>query len=210
MRSIEISEETFRRLRQVAKSDETSELVIRRLLDAEGSGSDLDGEFKEKERILAEWERRLTKWEKRLVSKGGDLAPPAENVQIRSFSIGRLPQSVTHTKIFKAVLDDRPVPKSALGWTPLICEILKIMHHKGNFSPHKHYPDINIAKGSRSDSGYSYVPEIDCSVQGVDANKALRCIAGFAQDNFISVDVTFGWRDKKGALHPGEYGRILD
>ena len=33
MRSIEISEETFRRLKNIADPHETSELVIRRLLD---------------------------------------------------------------------------------------------------------------------------------------------------------------------------------
>ena len=54
MRSIEISEETFRRLRQAAQSDETSELVIRRLLDAGISASELDGRLKEKEKTLAE------------------------------------------------------------------------------------------------------------------------------------------------------------
>jgi len=206
LRSIEISEETFRRLRQAAQSDETSELVIRRLLDAGISASELDGRLKEKEKTLAEWETQLSQREMRL---SGKLRTPSSDNDIRSYIADNPPHSVTHTKVFKATLDGRAVPHSALNWASLICEMLKIIYRRGQFLGSRGDYGINICDGKKQDKGFVFVPAINCSVQNVDANSALRCIAGLAQTNSISVDLTFGWRDKKGALHPGEYGRIL-
>ena len=101
------------------------------------------------------------------------------------------------------------MPHSALNWASLICEMLKIIYRRGQFLGSRGDYGINICDGKKQHKGFVFVPAINCSVQNVDANSALRCIAGLAQTNSISVDLTFGWRDKKGALHPGEYGRIL-
>ena len=83
------------------------------------------------------------------------------------------------------------------------------MHRNGQFSPADSYPDLAIDSGYRTDKGYKYIPEIDCSVQGVDANNALRCITRLARKYSISITILFGWRNKKNALYPGEFGRII-
>ena len=217
MRNIEISEDTFKRLRMAARPDETSELVIKRLLDqdrkrapvknilAGGKGqnaspSSSQSEFPDK---LKDYERQLSG------NISSSLSAPSEDDKIHSFQSGQIPHSVTHTKIFEATINNEPVSASALSWTPLICEILKEMHKNSRFSPADSYPDLAIYSGCKTDKGYKYIPEIECSVQGVDANIALRCITRLARKHSISVTILFGWRDKKGALHRGEFGHII-
>ena len=182
MRSIEISEETFKRLRQAAKSDETSELVIKRLLDEKYKN------------ILNQQPKVLT---------------PASEDSIEIFKIGYLPQSVTFTKIFKVAINGGSVSKKALNWNALICELIKTLEIKHSIFEPERYLDINIAHGERNEKGYRFVPELNCSVQGVDANKALRFIMGLAQKHAISIDLLFRWRNNKGALYPSKFGRVL-
>jgi hypothetical protein len=220
VRNIEISEDTFKRLRMAARPDETSELVIKRLLDQ----NEENGKRVPTKKMLAggkgqnappsssqsEFPDKLKNYEKQLSGNiFSSLSAPSEDDKIHLFQSGQIPHSVTHTKIFEATINNEPVSNSALSWTPLICEILKEMHKNGQFSPADSYPDLAIYSGCRTDKGYKYIPEIECSVQGVDANIALRCITGLARKYSISVTILFGWRDKKGALHRGEFGHII-
>lgn len=220
MRNIEISEDTFKRLRMAARPDETSELVIKRLLNQNetvgkqaptkkmstggqrqnASPSAGQSEFSDK---LKDYERQLSG------NTSSSLSAPSKDDKIHSFESGQIPHSVTHTKIFEATINNRSVQKSALFWNSLICEILKKMHENGQFTPTDSYPDLAIYSGIKTDNGYKYIREIDCSIQAVDANIALRCITRLARKHSISVTILFGWRDKKDALHPREFGRII-
>jgi hypothetical protein len=65
-----------------------------------------------------------------------------------------------------------------------------------------------MVKGRKDDEGYGYLPDIDVSVQGQDANAACRAIVVAAQGLGIGVDVGFMWRPKEGAAHPGERARL--
>ena len=220
MRNIEISEDTLKQLRMAARPDETSELVIKRLLDQHetdgkqastkkmstggqgqnASPSASQNEFPDK---LKDYERQLSG------NISSSLSAPSKDEKIHSFESGQIPHEVTHTKIFETIINNRSVQKSALFWNSLIYEILKEIDQKGQFSPTDSYPDLAIYSGIKTDNGYKYIREIDCSVQGVDANNALRCITRLARKYSISVTILFGWRDKKDALHPGEFGRII-
>ena len=217
MRNIEISEDTFKRLRMAARPDETSELVIKRLLDQDRKQAPIkkmptgrQGQNASPSASQSEFPDKLKDYERQLSGNTpSSLSAPSEDDKIHSFQSGQIPHSVTHTKIFEATINNEPVSASALSWTPLICEILKEMHKNGQFSPADSYPDLAIYSGCKTDKGYKYIPEIECSVQGVDANIALRCITGLARKHSISVTILFGWRDKKGALHRGEFGHII-
>ena len=217
MRSIEISEETFKRLRQAGKSDETSELVIKRLLDAEDKikGTSNDGEAlfntrseNSKKLVQKMPARSLSDYKNRLHQQPAVLTPTSED-RIEIFKIGYLPQSVTFTKIFEATINGGPVSKKALSWNLLICELIKTLEIKYSVFEPERYLDINIALGQRNEKGYKFVPELNCSVQGVDANTARRFITGLAQKHAISIDLLFGWRNKEGSLYPGKFGRVL-
>lgn len=61
-----------------------------------------------------------------------------------------------------------------------------------------------MVKGRKEDEGYGYLPEIDISVQGQDANAACRAIVMAAQGLGIGLDVGFMWRPKESAAYPGE------
>ena len=218
MRSIEISEETFKRLRQAAKSDETSELVIKRLLGevykTKGMSNDDDALLNthlENAKKLVQEEppaHSLIDYKNILNQQPKILTPTSED-SIEIFKIGYLPQSVAFTKILEAAINGEPVSKQALSWNALICELIKTLEIKHSIFEPERYLDINIAHGERNEKGYRFVPELNCSMQGVDANTALRFIMGLAQKHAISIDLLFGWRNKKGALYPSKFGRVL-
>jgi hypothetical protein len=67
---------------------------------------------------------------------------------------------------------------------------------------------VNMVKGRKVGEGFSYLPEIDISVQGQDAIGACRSLVTAAQALGIALDIGFMWRHKEGAAHPGEIARV--
>ena len=63
-------------------------------------------------------------------------------------------------------------------------------------------------QGRKEDEGYHYLPEVNFSVQGQDANAAWRGVAFIAQNLNVPVEVSFLWRNKDGAEHPGKPGTM--
>ena len=62
-----------------------------------------------------------------------------------------------------------------------------------------------IRKGDHSgDSGYHFVPEIDISIQGVDANHAWQYALSLAQYLKTPLRVSAEWRHNDKAAFPGE------
>lgn len=55
---------------------------------------------------------------------------------------------------------------------------------------------------------HGYLPEIDVSVQALDANAACRTVVTAAQVLGIALDIGFMWHPKKGVVHPGERARL--
>ena len=68
---------------------------------------------------------------------------------------------------------------------------------------------MNIVKGRKEDEGYGYLPDIDVSVQGQDANAACRTVIAAAQALGIPLEIGFMWRPKEGAAYPGERARLI-
>ena len=67
---------------------------------------------------------------------------------------------------------------------------------------------VNIVQGNKTDEGYQPLPEAGISVQGQDANAAWRGVMFIAQSLRCSVEVSFIWRNKEGAEHPGKTGTM--
>ncbi|MGE0713854.1 MAG: hypothetical protein AB7P02_00295 [Alphaproteobacteria bacterium] len=119
----------------------------------------------------------------------------------------RLLPSLTHAKVLDASIDGAPIPKA--NWNLLLDEALRrAMRHFGSFEDLRKLCPVNMVKGRKEDEGYSYLPDIDVSVQGQDANAACRTVVTAAQGLGIALDIGFMWRPKEGAAHPGERARI--
>ena len=66
-----------------------------------------------------------------------------------------------------------------------------------------------IRKGSYSDEGYRFVPEIGVSIQGVDAGHAWEYALRLAIHLKIPVKAEIEWRHNEKAAHPGERGLMF-
>lgn len=65
-----------------------------------------------------------------------------------------------------------------------------------------------IRKGNYSESGYRYLPEIDVSLQGVDANHAWLYALRLAQYLQVPVWAAIDWRNNEKAAYPGKTGAL--
>ena len=131
---------------------------------------------------------------------GGD--PPERRVDPRN-----LPD-LTHTKILVATLKgDRSAKRS---WKDLLGRILiRAMKQCGTFDELRQLcPDVNMVQGRKEDEGYSYLDEVDFSIQGLPTNNACRALVGVAERLGIELEITFQWRSKEGAAYPGEMARL--
>jgi hypothetical protein len=50
---------------------------------------------------------------------------------------------------------------------------------------------------------------MNISIQNVDANLAWRNALNLARRLSVSISVTFEWRHKSGAAHPGKQGSLV-
>ncbi len=79
----------------------------------------------------------------------------------------------------------------------------------GSFDALLNLTHAQIRKGDHSgDSGYHYVPEIDISIQGVDANHAWSYSLRLAQYLKRPLKAQIEWRNNDKAAHPGETGSM--
>ena len=114
---------------------------------------------------------------------------------------------LTHTKLLEASIDGERLARP--NWNSLLDEMLRrAMQRVGSFEKLHGICPVNMVKGRKEDEGYGYLPEIDVSVQGQDANGACRAVVTAAQALGMSLDIGFMWRLKESAAHPGERGRI--
>ncbi|WP_375567600.1 T4SS efffector SepA family protein [Oceaniradius stylonematis] len=130
-------------------------------------------------------------------------ADGSSELQVDARALPRL----THTKVLDAAIDGEPLAKP--NWNSLLDEMLRrAMKRVGSFEELHRTCPVNMVKGRKEDEGYGYLPEIDISVQGQDANGACRAVVTAAQALGMSLDLGFMWRLKETAAHPGERGRI--
>lgn len=184
MPSISVGQSTFERLQRHAKPFiDTPESVILRALDA----------LEQDEGKAAGLRTRVAGEEPGCSSE-------------RLIDVRTLP-SLTHTKLLEAVLDGDRLAKP--NWNALLDEMLRrAMKRVGSFEKLHRVCPVNMVEGRKEDEGYGYLPEINVSVQGQDANGACRAVVTAAQALGMSIDIGFMWRHKETAAYPGERGRI--
>lgn len=114
---------------------------------------------------------------------------------------------LTHTKLLEAAIDGERLTRP--NWNSLLDEMLRrAVQRVGSFDELQRICPVNMIKGRKEDEGYGYLPEIDISVQGQDSNGACRAVVTAAQVLGMSLEISFMWRLKESAAHPGERGRL--
>ena len=114
---------------------------------------------------------------------------------------------LTHTKVRSARIGSDLIHKP--NWNLLLDRtVLAAMRDAGGFEELERVCPANLFNGRKIDDGYHHLHEIDVSVQGRSANEAGRTLIETAERIGLAVDITFAWRQKDEAAHPGEVGRI--
>ena len=135
-------------------------------------------------------------------SPKSDLKPvhtPLSSIEIDP----REPPDLAHTRVLTAEFDGR----SADGWNNLVrIAHVRAMEHFGSFESLRSATTSHIVKGKRDTDGFHYIPEIDGSIQNVDANVAWRNTLGLARKLGCPLQVKFEWRNKEEASFPGQQG----
>ena len=118
----------------------------------------------------------------------------------------RLPD-VTHTKVLAARLAAADVERP--NWNRLLHRVVVLsMGQVADLNGLRRLCPANMVCGRKTDEGYTHLPEIDVSVQGLSANEACAALTATARALGIGLEVAFMWRAKDGAAHPGERGRL--
>lgn len=118
---------------------------------------------------------------------------------------GTTPPDLTHTKVLSVRLAGQPIKKN--NWNGALFETIGLLKDRINSSDEaRRFIIVNFVKGKKEDEGYKFLPELDISVQGQDANAAWKGASHIARQLGISLDVEFLWRNKEQAAFPGETG----
>ncbi|RLE48733.1 MAG: hypothetical protein DRJ18_01335 [Candidatus Methanomethylicota archaeon] len=113
------------------------------------------------------------------------------------------PIDLHHTRVIEARFGDTAVS----NWNKLVYVAHRFAGAKtGSVEELCGVSISNIARGRRTDSGFHYFPDIDISIQNVDANAAWRNTLHLARKLDIPVRVVFEWRNKDRAANPGKKG----
>lgn len=117
------------------------------------------------------------------------------------------PPSLTFTKVVSASFGGKPIKPA--NWNRLLQTALIEAHKKmGDFDKVRKVAAVNMVNGVKDNEGYQHIPEVGFSVQGTDANTAWRGVTFIAQNLKCDVEVSFLWRNKQGAEHPGRPGTM--
>jgi hypothetical protein len=150
-------------------------------------------------------DRLLDFYEKHHISSDHSPKPFTQKVSTK-FTIPEEPD-LTHTK----VLEGRFGNEKVKNWMDLVYAAHKYaLKHFGNIEALQQATLSNIVKGSLNRRGYHEYPDIGISIQGEDANDSWHNALHLAREISVSgIEVLFRWRNKKGAAHPGQKGRLF-
>jgi hypothetical protein len=143
-------------------------------------------------------------------SKGRGLRNNAPNGRggshIQQFDPTR-PPDLTFAKLVAATFNGESIKPA--NWKRLLeTAIIYAGNQITEFGKLQRIAAVNIVKGKKEDEGYHYLPRLDISVQGQDANAAFRGAMLLAQNLQCPFEVSFIWRNKEGAKHPGQAGAM--
>lgn len=116
------------------------------------------------------------------------------------------PGELRHTRVLVASF----AGQKAAGWNELVhVAHMQAISRLGSFEALRTATKSNIALGRQNGRGFRHVPEIDISIQNVDAEHAWANTLRLARQLNLEVQVDFEWLDKKEAHYPGARGHLV-
>lgn len=124
------------------------------------------------------------------------------------FDPDQLPD-LRHTRVLLARFCKEP----ASGWNKLVhAAHLEALSRMKSFDALRDATSSNLVKGRASSEetkkGYRYVPQIDVSIQNVDASHAWSNALRLARHLQVEITVDFEWMNKAESSYPGMKGRL--
>ena len=103
---------------------------------------------------------------------------------------------LNYTKVLDASIGGDQIAKP--NWNLLLREILTLAMTKlKDLEQVRKICSVNMAQGRKEDAGHKYIPAIDISVQGRDANSACRAVVKVVKGLDVALEI--GWKRKDGA-----------
>jgi hypothetical protein len=116
------------------------------------------------------------------------------------------PPDLRHTRVINAQF----ATYSAKKWNELVYVAHKAAYdYSGSIDKIKKISQSNIFTGKCTDKGFQYFPDLNISIQRVEANIAWRNVLHIAMQINTGVSVVMEWLDKEGATYPGERGQMI-
>ncbi|MBX3359302.1 MAG: hypothetical protein KF745_12850 [Phycisphaeraceae bacterium] len=116
-------------------------------------------------------------------------------------------RDLTHTRLLSATVGGTEFHRP--DWNSLLRD-MHIMARKqlGSFEAVRKSSGANLKQGRFESDGYRYLPEADLSIQGCDSNHSCERAFNLAKAMNLPLSVSFEWRNKDEASHPGQSGLI--
>jgi hypothetical protein len=150
---------------------------------------------------LADFYERSDSARRGVVPNAKPIAPAPR--QFNAYS----PPDLTYTKVLSVKFDGASLGKAS--WNGLLFKAIRgTKSHLKTIDDARRLIIVNFIRGRKDDEGYHFLPEVDLSVQGQDANSAWRGTSHIAVQLGIPLEVEFLWRSKKRAAYPGVTGRL--
>lgn len=143
-----------------------------------------------------------------VVRRGGS---PSENAPSPSADGGFLQlnpdrhESLAFTRVLSATVDSREIHRPK--WNSVMNHVHVLgLRRLGSFDALRHATHAQLRRGCYEEEGYKCLHEVDISIQGVDSNGAWDHSLAVARAARIPIRITFEWRDRDDAAHPGRRG----
>lgn len=113
--------------------------------------------------------------------------------------------SLTHARLLSATVGGKELHRPK--WNSLLDHLHVLGRQRlGSFDGLRKISGAHLKDGRYEESGFHYLPEANISIQGVDANLAWDHSLGIARHLQVAIEAKFEWRNKEGAVRPGQVG----
>ncbi|MEH1841828.1 MAG: hypothetical protein V7L20_24545 [Nostoc sp.] len=118
------------------------------------------------------------------------------------------PSNLRHTKVLRALINDQKIDKP--NWNGIVDKAHEIAIQQGmSIEDLIQLTRFHVVQDEKNEDGFHYLPKANISVQGVDANLAWRNTLHLMKNLKLPIEIYFEWRNKEGAAHPGEKGKLF-
>ncbi|MBG1259328.1 T4SS efffector SepA family protein [Nostoc commune] len=116
--------------------------------------------------------------------------------------------NLQHTRVLRTIMGDEEIHQP--NWNKIVDAAHEIAIRQGlSVDDLMKLTLAHVVKGEKINSGFHYLPEVNISIQGVDSNLAWRNTLHLMKNLKMPIEIHFEWRDKEGAAHPGEKGKLI-